>query len=115
MAVLPHDLTDLRLAPVVLAVDARIEELGRLDADVLAAQIERFRDRSSATRDRREAWLLAEVASSGEGSGWALSLDDRGIRLTHDQHSFVLGMPSNFGVYLSRSEEFETVGDTSSS
>ena len=30
MAIRPHDVTDLYLAPVVLAVDARIEKLGEL-------------------------------------------------------------------------------------
>jgi len=36
MATRPHDITDLYLAPVALAVDACIEELGNLDKDRLA-------------------------------------------------------------------------------
>lgn len=36
MAIRPHDMPDLYLAPVVLGVDARIEELGHLDKDGLA-------------------------------------------------------------------------------
>lgn len=36
MATRPHDITDLYLAPVVLAVDAKIAELGRLDQQGLA-------------------------------------------------------------------------------
>ena len=39
MATRPHDLTDLYLAPVVLTVDARIAELGRLDQAKLAYKI----------------------------------------------------------------------------
>ena len=39
MATRPHDLTDLYLAPVVLTVDARIAELGRLDRDRLAYKV----------------------------------------------------------------------------
>ena len=35
----PHDVTDLYLAPVLLAVDARIEELGKLDKDGLAYEV----------------------------------------------------------------------------
>ena len=33
MATRPHDVTDLYLAPVRLAVDARIEKLGRVDKE----------------------------------------------------------------------------------
>ena len=39
MATRPHDLTDLYLSPVVLAVDARIEELGHLSKDQLNYEV----------------------------------------------------------------------------
>ena len=39
MATRPHDVTDLYLAPVALAVDARIEELGQLDKDELVYEV----------------------------------------------------------------------------
>jgi hypothetical protein len=35
----PHDVTDLYLAPVLLAVDARIGELGKLDKDRLVYEV----------------------------------------------------------------------------
>ena len=37
----PHDVTDLYLAPVLLAVDARIGELGKLDKDGLVCIMSR--------------------------------------------------------------------------
>ena len=39
MATRPHDIPDLFLAPVVLAIDAKIEELARLDARQLAYEV----------------------------------------------------------------------------
>ena len=39
MANTPHDLSDLYLAPVLLAVDARLEELGKLDLGQLAYEV----------------------------------------------------------------------------
>jgi hypothetical protein len=38
MANMPHDATDLYLAPVLLALDARIEEFSRLNADELTLE-----------------------------------------------------------------------------
>ena len=78
MAIRPHDVTDLYLAPVVLAVDARIEQLGQLDKD----------------------GLLRTVTHLVDCHGWESSWDPRGLRLTHDAHTFVLGIPAVFHEYL---------------
>ncbi len=34
---------------------------------------------------------------------WELSIDPRGIRLTHNQNALVLGIPDSFRAYLSGS------------
>jgi hypothetical protein len=100
MPELPHDIPDLRLAPVALAVDAVIEDLGRLSLEKLAWRVESYRDVTEITRDDRERWLLAQIKARVEMAGWELSVDDRGIRLRHREHTFVLGAPATFWAYL---------------
>jgi hypothetical protein len=100
MATRPHDMTDLYLAPVVLTVDARIEELGHLDKDGLAYEVALESDSPDFTRRFREDALIRTVTHMIECHGWELSWDPRGLRLTHDAHTLVLGVPAVFGEYL---------------
>ena len=100
MAAIPHDVTDLRLAPIALAVDAVIDELGRLPIDKLIWRLESHRDVPEITREDRERWLVAQVESRAEVANWELSIDDRGLRLTHREHSLVLGLPATLRSYL---------------
>ena len=100
MATRPHDLTDLYLAPVVLTVDARIEELGRLNRDGLAYEIALESDLADFTRSMREEALIRAVTHLIDSHDWEFSWDPRGLRLTHDAHTFVLGIPVVFLEYL---------------
>jgi hypothetical protein len=100
MAPRPHDLADLYLAPVVLGVDARIEELGRLDKDGLAYEVALESDELDLTRDMREDALIRTVTYLIDRHGWEFHWDPRGLRLTHDTHTFVLGIPDVFLEYL---------------
>ena len=100
MATRPHDLTDLYLAPVVLTVDARIEELGRLDRDRLAYEIALESDLADFTRSMREEALIRAVTHLIDSHDWEFSWDPRGLRLTHDAHTFVLGIPAVFLEFL---------------
>jgi hypothetical protein len=100
MATRPHDITDLYLAPVVLAVDARIEQLGHLDKDGLAYEVALESDSPDYTRPIREEALIRTVTHLIESHGWELSWDPRGLRLTHDAHTLVLGVPAVFLEYL---------------
>ena len=100
MATRPHDVTDLYLAPVVLAVDARIEELGRLDRDRLAYKVALESDSPDFTRSMREDGLIRTVTHLIDSHDWEFSWDPRGLRLTHDAHTFVLGIPVVFLEYL---------------
>lgn len=99
MATRPHDVTDLYLAPVVLAVDARIEELGHLDKDQLAHKVA-FQSDSQNTRRVSEEALIGTVTYLIDCHGWEFSWDPRGLRLTHDAHTLVLGIPAVFLEYL---------------
>lgn len=100
MAIRPHDVTDLYLAPVVLAVDARIEKLGRLGKDGLAYEVALDSDSPDFTRRILEDGLIRTVTHLIDCHGWEFSWDPRGLRLTHDAHTFVLGIPAAFLDYL---------------
>ena len=105
MATRPHDITDLYLAPVVLTVDARIEELGRLDRDRLAYEIALESDLADFTRSMREEALIRAVTQLIDSHDWEFSWDARGLRLAHDAHTLVLGIPAVFLEYLEGTSE----------
>jgi hypothetical protein len=105
MATRPHDIADLYLAPVALTVDARIEELGRLDKDRLANEVALESDSPDYIRPMREDGLIRTITHMIDTHGWAFSWDARGLRLTHDAHTFVLGIPAVFREYLKDSRE----------
>jgi len=96
----PHDVTDLYLSPVVLAVDARIEELGHLSKDQLDYEVALESDSPDYTRRMREDALIRTVTHLVALHGWKPSWDPRGLRLSHDVHTLVLGVPAVFAEYL---------------
>ena len=100
MAGRPHDISDLYLAPVLLAVDARIEELGKLDKDGLAYEVALESNSLDITRQMREEALIRTITHLTETHHWEFSWDLRGLRMTHDAHTFVLGIPEVFLDYL---------------
>jgi hypothetical protein len=105
MATRPHDVADLYLSPVVLAVDARIEELGHLSKDQLDYEVALESDSPDFTRRMREQALIRTVTHMIECHGWEVSWDPRGLRLSHDAHTLVLGIPAVFIEYLERSSK----------
>jgi hypothetical protein len=100
MADRPRDVTDLYLAPVVLSADARIEELGKLDKDGLTYEVAFESDSPDFTRSMREEALIRTIKHTIDTHHWEFSWDPRGLRLTHDAHTFVLGLPAVFLEYL---------------
>jgi len=96
----PHDVTDLYLSPVVLAVDARIEELGHLTKDQLGYEVALESDTPDFTRAMREDALIRAVTHLIDRHGWEFCWDPRGLRLSHDAHTLVLGIPAVFAEYL---------------
>jgi hypothetical protein len=100
MTARPHDATDLFLAPVLLAVDARIEELGKLDKDRLAYEVALESDSPGVTRHMREEALIRTITYLIDRHHWEFSWDPRGLRLAHDAHTFVLGVPAVFLEYI---------------
>jgi hypothetical protein len=100
MATRPHDISDLYLAPVALAVDARIDELGHLDKDRLVYDVALESDSPDFTRHLREEALIRTITHLIDTHDWQFSWDPRGLRLTHETHTFVLGIPANLLEYL---------------
>jgi hypothetical protein len=100
MATVPHDITDLYLAPVVLTVDARIEELGQLDKDRLAYEVALESDSPGFTTGMRQEALIRAITHLTDCHGWEFRWDPRGLRLTHGAHTFVLGVPAVFHEYM---------------
>jgi hypothetical protein len=98
---LPHDVSDLELAPVALAVETRIAHLAGLDDAALAREIDAVSERPTRDESERRSALLAAVEGVVALHGWKLSWDDaRGIRLTHGSHSFVLGVSASMRRYV---------------
>ena len=105
MATRPHDIADLYLAPVALAVDARIEQLGLLDRERLQYEVALESDTPDFTRSMREEALIRTITHLIDCHDWAFGWDPRGLRLTHDEHTLVLGLPAVLADYLEGSTE----------
>jgi hypothetical protein len=110
MTTLPHGVADLYLAPVAIALDERIAELGRLDRHQLADRIALETNRPDWSREDRQFGLLDTVRHLIECHDWQLSWEDRGIRLTHGGYSVVLGVPKTFHEYVDNTSSDLRVG-----
>jgi hypothetical protein len=100
MADRPHDVTDLYLAPVLLEVDARIEELGKLDRDRLVYEVALEADSPEFSLQMRQDALIRTITHLIDTHHWTFSWDPRGLRMTHEEHTFVLGIPAVFNDYF---------------
>ena len=100
MTTLPHDISDLHLAPVVLALDARVQELGLLDVDELTQRVALESNLADWSRDMRIAGLLEAVSHFIDCHGWTLAWDPRGIRVSHDLNTVVLGVGPSLVDYV---------------
>ncbi len=116
MPVLPHDATDLFLAPLLLTLDERLEELSRLELDQLHAHVGLVSDQPDWTRDIREAGLLQAIRHTVDCHDWNLTWHPRGLLVSHGKHQVVLGIPRTFGEYLDGEHQKRagTSGDESS-
>lgn len=100
MAALPDDIADLQLAPVALAIDAKIEQLVPLSAAELSDWIALQGDHPDWTPDLRETGLIQALEHDIDTHGWEVSVDGRGVRLAHGKHSLALGVPECVRAYL---------------
>ena len=97
---LPHDVSDLYLAPVVLAIDAKLDDLATLEPPALSQRVAVESNRPDWSREDRERALLESIQHFVDCRGWVMAWDPRGLRLSHAEHSLVLGVPANLAAYL---------------
>lgn len=97
---LPHDVSDLYLAPVVLAIDAKLDDLATLEPRALAQRVAIESNLPDWSREDRERALLESVQHFIDCRGWTVAWDARGLRLRHAEHTLVLGVPANAVAYL---------------
>jgi hypothetical protein len=100
MTALPHDMTDLYLAPVLLSVEERMEEFATLAPEDFARRVALFSDLPDDTAQLRNVALLKAVGYMLELHDWQLSWDPRGLRVEHNGHAVVLGIPACFTDYI---------------
>ena len=96
----PHDYADLFLAPVALQLDQRLQALADLDRDDLHERVVLETNSEAPDRARRARDLVESVTRLLDLHGWTAGWDDRGVRLSHDKHAFVLGVPRNVTAYV---------------
>jgi hypothetical protein len=100
MIALPHDTSDLLLAPVLLAVDANIDRLAVLTLEELAVEVALVSNIPDRSRPEREQGLIRTVCQDVDCHGWQFAWVARGLQLSHHQRHVVLGVPQQFGGYL---------------
>lgn len=101
MRELPHDIDDLRLAPLVLQLEDRLTELGALGREELPYRVALDSDLPDWDEGRRRDAVLVSVGRGLDLGGWELSWDPRGLRMSHGVHQVVLGLPASVTDYLS--------------
>lgn len=96
----PHDVSDLYLSPLVLELDRRLQTL----SDQTSGQLDEFvalaTDREPRDQNGRRLWLLQGVSHLVELHSWEVAWDPRGLRVSHGEHSIVLGVPGSVREYL---------------
>jgi hypothetical protein len=100
MTARPHSISDLQLAPVMLSLEDRLDELAALSSAELAEQVAIVGDRPEWSRGFRETGLLSTVSGPLELHDWVLSWDVRGLRVSNGIHHVTLGIPPTFDEYL---------------
>jgi hypothetical protein len=105
----PHDLTDLFLAPVALAIDTEIESLERMTHDELLCYIPLVLNREPRDVDERRRDFVEAVTRHHDLHGWRASCEPRGLRLRNGEHTIVLGLPPNVRSYLGLAAATATV------
>jgi hypothetical protein len=96
----PQDVADLALAPVALAIDARLRELAQLSGTDLTYRVALESGIDTISSDQRKRGLLTSITYTIDMHDWAGDWDTRGLKLEHGAHSIVLGVPEELNVFL---------------
>jgi hypothetical protein len=100
MRPLPHDLSDLALAPVVLSVDDQLDSFSGLDRQEVAMRVVLETNREPRDREQRAAAALETVLRFIDLHGWEAQWTRRGLRLAHGPHAVTLGVPRSLQGYV---------------
>lgn len=96
----PHDISDLYLAPIVLELDDRLERFARMGPEQLKFAIMLETNRVEGDEKSRLEMTLEAISRNLEMHAWEVSWDPRGLRVAHERHGVVLGLPRNVRAYL---------------
>ena len=105
MPTMPRDYSDLFLAPVALSVDERLQSMAGLDRDELHQRVVLVSNDEASTRSRRARDVVQTAVHLLDLHGWRAEWDPRGVRLSHDAHSLVLGVPESVRSYVAEPTE----------
>jgi hypothetical protein len=100
MATLPHDLTDLSLAPLVLQLDRQLASYTALNAEEIHLRVSLEVDADPRFAPARRECLLDALTRHLDVHGWELSWTTRGLRLHHEARTVTLGVPPSLAAYL---------------
>ena len=100
MTPLPHDLADLAMAPVLIAVDTQLESFCGATQHEIAFRIALETDRQPRDAAQRAEAVLETLLRFVDMHGWEARWSTRGLRLSHGDHEVTLGVPSNLISYL---------------
>lgn len=100
MVTLPKDRTDLQLAPLILALDRRLDEFELFDLGELEQRVRLDTGKSAIGRTARRAAVLGSLTSGLDMHGWTITWNGRGLRVLHQHHHVTLGVPGTFTAYI---------------
>ncbi len=100
MSIRPHDVTDLYLSPVALALDHRLAEYDNLSQDDVEYRVVLSTNREPRDAAERSELVLGSLTHSLETHGWEVSWAARGLQMRHGEHVMVLGVPESLREYL---------------
>ncbi len=103
MITVPHDTTDILLAPVALDLDQQLDQLGALDQAEIHFLVALTTDREPNSLDRRRELLLASLVRDVDTHGWDVAWHARGLRLEHGGRQVVLGLPASVRLFVGQS------------
>lgn len=100
MIVLPHDTSDLMLAPMLLDLEANIERLSTMPLPDLVLEVALLSNIPDWSRANREEGLTRTVCSPVDCRDWEFSWVPRGLCVAHRDRRVVLGVPTQFADYI---------------
>ena len=100
MALMPHDTTDLALAPVVLQLDLEIQKFSGLTQEEVLTRVAAETDSQPSDFHGRRDAVLRALTHFVDLHGWSAHINDRGLRLSHGQNCVTLGLPRSIRTYL---------------